>query len=61
MEDEKKWKIIELSVLLFGLAIKIITRFTNRDIADKYLTNVILLHLLVLSAVIFISILLSKC
>jgi hypothetical protein len=61
MEDEKKFKIIELVVILFGIAVKIIAKFANHDIADKYLTNIILLHFIVFLAVIFISMLLSRC
>jgi hypothetical protein len=55
MDDDKKLKLIEIfTMVVMGLISKIVEKLDRRSEADKYLTNIVLLHILV---VVFIALL----
>ncbi|HAO19421.1 MAG TPA: hypothetical protein DCQ37_02335 [Desulfobacteraceae bacterium] len=60
MDDNKKLKLFEvITAFMMGFLPKIIERFVRNSRADKYLINIVLLHILVLIFVVFTSYVIS--
>lgn len=60
MDDDKKLKLVEIfTIVVMGLISKIIEKLDRRSEADKYLTNILLLHILVIVFIALISYIIS--
>jgi hypothetical protein len=60
MYNDKELKLLEtLTLFTIGYVSKIIVKLSKRDPADRFLTNIILLHIFVLISMIFLSYLIS--
>lgn len=56
MDDDKHIKLLEtFTAVVIGLLSKIAVKLSKRDPADRFLTNVVLLHILILISVVLIS------
>ena len=56
MDDDKHIKLLEtFTAVVIGLLSKIAVKLAKRDPADRFLTNVVLLHILILISVVLIS------